>query len=68
MFEIGIAARHQTLWDLFWGVRSSGGGYHISYTAHKKFMNSFGCHGYDPYSVIISTGHCQKTLAYKPAK
>ena len=30
MFEIGIAAPHQTLWDLFWGVRSSGGGYHIS--------------------------------------
>ena len=30
MFEIGIAAPHQTPWDLFWGVHSSGGGYHIS--------------------------------------
>ena len=29
-FEIGIAAPHQTLWDLFWSVRSSRGGYHIS--------------------------------------
>ena len=30
MFEIGIAEPHQTFLDLFWGVRSSGGGYHIS--------------------------------------
>ena len=30
MFEIRIDAHNQTLWDLFWGVRSSGGGYHIS--------------------------------------
>ena len=38
------------------------------YTAHKKFMNSFGCHGYDPYGAIISTGQCQKTFVYKSAR
>ena len=38
------------------------------YTAHTKFMNSFGCHGYDPYGAIISTGQCQKTFVYKSAK
>ena len=38
------------------------------YTTHKKFMNSFGCHGYDPYGAIISTGQCKKTFVYKSAK
>ena len=38
----------------------------VKYTAHKKFMNSFGCRGYN--GVIISTRHCAKTLVYKLAK
>ena len=38
------------------------------YAAHKKFMNSLGRCGYDPYSAIISTVHCQKTRLNKSAK
>ena len=38
------------------------------YTAHKKITNSIGCHGYDPYSAILSTGRCQDTLVYKSAE
>ena len=38
------------------------------YTAHKKFMNGSACRGFGPYGVIISTGRCQKTFAYKSAK
>ena len=39
-----------------------------TYTAHKKFMNSFDCRGYDPYGTNIWTGRCQKTLVHKSAK
>ena len=38
------------------------------YTAHKQFLDSFGCHGYDPCGAFISTGECQKTFVYKSAK
>ena len=38
------------------------------YTAHKKFMNGFAWHGFDPYGTIISTGRCQKTLVCKSHK
>ena len=31
MFEIGIAAPHQIMLDLFWGVRSSSAGYDITF-------------------------------------
>ena len=34
-WEIGFDAPHQTLWDLFGGVRPSGGGYHISQLVNK---------------------------------
>ena len=37
-----------------------------AYTAHKKFMNGFGCRGFDTYGAIISTG--RKTLVCKSAK
>ena len=39
----------------------------IPYTT-KKFMNSFGCRGYDPYDAFISKGYYQKTLLYKSVK
>ena len=26
-------------------------------TAHKTFLNTFGCHWFDPYGAIISSGH-----------
>ena len=38
------------------------------YAAHKKFMNSLGRCGYDPYSAVISTVNCQKTHLNKSAK
>ena len=38
------------------------------YTAHKKFMNVFACHGFDPYVAIISTSRCQKTPVCKSVK
>ena len=31
------------------------------YTARKKIMNDFACHGFDPYGAIISKVRCQKT-------
>ena len=39
-----------------------------AYTAHKKFMNGFACHRFNPYGAIISTGRRQKITAYKSTK
>ena len=49
MFEIGIAAPHQTLWDLFWDVRSSCGGYHISYLVNRQMFQVS-----DVYLMVVS--------------
>ena len=38
------------------------------YTAHKKFMNGFACHRFNPYGAIISTGRRQKITACKSTK
>ena len=63
MFEIGIAALHQTLWDLFWGVHSSGGGYHISWLVNRlmsqithitgMFLSSNFLYGYQIERVVM---------------
>ena len=47
MFESRIAAPRQTLWGLFWDVRSSGGGYYIS-----KLINRYMFRVFDVYLMV----------------